>query len=283
MKQVNPFLSILFFICFTSANLFNTSLYAQKFFPGNKEIGILIGGSNYHGDLAREIVMSETNFMIGAYFEKNINEWISTRYQLAYGKISGSDQNFDIYKNRNLSFFSPIFEASVVFEYNFFPFGLNPNLAYFSPYLFGGIGVFRFNPKTIYNDEVVQLRDLGTEGQGLTSRKYNLIQPCMPIGFGMKIKSSKRMLVGIEVGFRKTWTDFLDDVTGEYPDYDLMLREKGELAALMSHRYKELDVNETAVKGLMRGDPHLNDWYFFMNLRIAYKFGRGPCGDNYSF
>lgn len=259
-------------------------LLGQKFFPGSKEIGIMVGGANYHGDLAKEIVMSETNLMLGAYFEQNLNEWVSLRYQVAYGKISGSDENFPIYNDRNLSFFSHILEGSVLLEYNFFPFGLNPNLAYFSPYVFVGLGVFHFEPKTYFRDEVHSLRKLRTEGQGLDGKRmYSAIQPAMPLGFGIKVKQSKKILVGAEVGFRKTWTDYLDDVKGEYPSFERMLQERGELAALMSHRYKEKAPDRTVQEGYMRGDPHLNDWYFFMNIRIAYKFGRQPCASNYSF
>jgi hypothetical protein len=264
--------------------LFCNAAQAQKFFPGSKEIGFMIGGSNYHGDLAREIVLKETKLMLGAYYEQNFNEWVSARYQFCYGRISGSDDNFSIYNQRNLNFYSDIYEGSATLEFNFFPFGLNPNLSSFSSYTFIGLGMFYFNPKTKYGDEVVSLRDLGTEGQGFDGKKkYSLLQPTIPMGVGIKVKQSSKMVIGLEVGFRKTFTDYLDDVKGEYPNYERMLSEKGPLAANLSHRYLELNPDQPLPVNTMRGDPHLNDWYFFMNLRIAYKFGRPPCPDNFSF
>jgi hypothetical protein len=259
-------------------------LQAQRFFAGRMEFGFVIGGANYHGDLAREIVLDETHLMGGIYYERNFNEWFSLRTQLSYGKISGSDANFSEFSNRNLSFYSHIAEGAVMGEFNFQPFGINPNLSYISPYVFTGLAFFHFNPKTEYNGEEVQLRRLGTEGQGLNGKKrYSLLQPAVPLGFGIKIKSGRSMLVGVEVGFRKTWTDYLDDVKGEYPDYNVMLEEKGILAASLSHRYKETEGNYTTQADKMRGDPHLNDWYFFMNLRIGYKFGRPGCANERSF
>jgi hypothetical protein len=257
--------------------------YSQKFFPKNKEIGVLVGGSNYHGDLAREIVPSETGLMLGAYYGRNFNEWVTGRAQLSYGQISGSDDNFDIYQNRNLHFFSHVAEFSATMELNFLPYGTNPNLRMFSPYVFIGLGLFHYTPKTRIGDVVHNLHRLNTEGQGLVKEKYSLIQPCMPLGFGLKVKQSQNILVGLEIGFRKTWTDYLDDVSGDYPNYELMVREKGSFAAQMSHRYKDIDPSVTVSKGHMRGDPHLNDWYFFLNLRLAYQFGRPPCAGPYSF
>lgn len=270
--------------CLIAVVFYPTSASAQRFFAGRMEFGLMLGGSNYHGDLAREIVFNETHLMGGVYFERNFNEWFSLRFNGAYGKISGSDANFPEFALRNLSFYSHIAEGAVLGEFNFQPFGLNPNLSYITPYVFTGLAFFHFNPKTEFNGEEIQLRRLGTEGQGLNGKKrYSLLQPAIPLGFGIKVKSGRHMLVGVEVGFRKTWTDYLDDVKGEYPDYDVMLEEKGLLAASLSHRYKEIESNYTTQASKMRGDPHLNDWYFFMNLRIGYKFGRPGCANERSF
>ncbi|MCO6494634.1 MAG: hypothetical protein J5I91_03005 [Bacteroidetes bacterium] len=249
------------------------------------EFGIMFGGSNYHGDLANEIVISETHPMFGAYFQRNYNEWLSLRYQIAYAKISGSDKNFSAYSQRNLSFYSTIFEGGIIAEFNFSPFGLSPNMSSFSPYVLSGITAFKFEPKTKYNNEVIFLRDLGTEGQGKNGVKtYSTVQPAVPLGFGLKWKHGQNFVAGFEIGFRKTWTDYLDDVKGEYPDYNRILSQQGQLAALMSHRYKEnKDLSFTAPDKMMRGDPHLKDWYFFLNFRIGYKFGKRPCANDKSF
>ena len=258
---------------------------AQKYFPGRNEFGFCLGVSNYHGDLAREIVPAESKFMAAAFYQRHINEWASLRYQLSYGRISGSDQNYpEVYANRNLNFYSDIIEGAITLEYNFLPFGLNPNLRWATPYVFAGIGMFYFNPKTKYNNEPIELRDLGTEGQGLNgTKKYNLFQPAIPLGIGIKFTNGK-VTSGLELGFRKTFTDYLDDVKGDYPDYNLMLNERGELAATLSHRYSQNISNiEIVEEGKMRGDPNLNDWYFFLNFRLGFRIFNPPCNDNFSF
>lgn len=279
IKQVSKYLILAIFL---SSGLQSE---AQRFFAGKMEFGLLFGGSNYHGDLAKEIIFSETHPMLGAYYQQNFNEWFSLRYQAAYAKISGSDRNFAAYSQRNLSFYSHILEGGVIGEINFNPFGLNPNMSSFSPYVFTGFTIFHFNPKTKYNNEVIMLRDMGTEGQGMDGKKYySLIQPAVPLGFGLKWKQSQSLVVGFEVGFRKTWTDYLDDVQGEYPSFARMKSEKGDLPAMLSHRYMEnKDANIAVPDKFMRGDPHLKDWFFFMNFRIGFKFGKVPCANDKSF
>ena len=81
------------------------------------EIGLMVGGSNYHGDLAYNIVPKETKFSGGAFFKYNFNEFWAMRPTLSYFQVSGSDQNFSEYANRNLSFRNNIYEISNMMEF----------------------------------------------------------------------------------------------------------------------------------------------------------------------
>jgi hypothetical protein len=237
------------------------------------QIGLQFGGSNYHGDLANEIVPGETHLMAGIFVKRNMSSHFATSLQFSYGKISGTDENFDNYAWRNLSFYSSVFELSFLTEFNFQPYGVNVLDKRFTPYLFTGFSLFAFNPKADYNGEEQVLRDLGTEGQLLDGgpKKYKLIQPAIPMGMGIKYNLTHHLEIGFRVGFRKTFTDYLDDVSTEYPDFTVLSDQAGNASAWLSHREIEngfSPVNE----GTMRGDPNLKDWYLFGGITIAYRF-----------
>ncbi len=246
---------------------------------GKTEIGLLLGGSNYFGDLAPEITMSETHFALGGFVKKNHSKFFSSRYQFAYARISGSDQNFTANQYRNLSFFSNIYELGYNLEFNFVPFGMNVLEKKASTFVFAGANMFLFNPKTkLGNGDDVALRDFGTEGQVLNNkRKYSPIQPSISLGLGYKLSLSDRWVLGAELGFRKTFTDYLDDTKETYPDYNSIKSQQGDAAAGLSQP-QTLNNNPPIDANSMRGDKHLKDWYFITGLTISYRFVTTFCG-----
>ena len=92
-------------------------IFAQKYRAGLTEVGIIVGGANYHGDLAPSIQLSETSWHAGLNIRKNVSSHFSYRGQLSAGQISGTDQNFSAYKYRNLSFKATILELSGIVEF----------------------------------------------------------------------------------------------------------------------------------------------------------------------
>ncbi len=92
----------------------------------------------------------------------------------------------------------------------------------FAPYLFGGVGFFHFNPRAKYNNEWVNLRNIGTEGQGLPQypnrKKYFPVQVAIPLGIGIKYNYTRQISFSFEYGYRLTFTDYIDDVSKTYPD-----------------------------------------------------------------
>jgi hypothetical protein len=246
--------------------------YAQ-YRNGKNEIGLLLGGSNYFGDLAPEIVLKETKFSGGIFFKQNHTKFFSSRYQFAYGRIAGTDKNFKANNYRNLSFQTNIFELGYNAELNFLPFGMNVLEKNASTFVFAGFNVFMFNPKTrIYNGDKIELRDLGTEGQVLNNkRKYSLIQPSVTLGLGYKLNISDKWILGTELGFRKTFTDYLDDTKDLYADYNAINSQQGANAANLSQA--QVQNGNTAIDAnTMRGDKHLKDWYFIAGVTISYRF-----------
>jgi hypothetical protein len=240
---------------------------------GKSEIGLLVGGSNYFGDLSPEIDLKETKFSAGFFYKKNHSKYFSSRYQFAYGRIEASDKNFKANEYRNLSFFSNIYELGYNVEFNFLPFGMNKLEKNATTFVFGGFNMFLFNPRTrLVSGAKVSLRDFGTEGQVLENkRKYSLIQPSVTLGVGYKLNLSDNWVLGTEVGFRKTFTDYLDDTKDVYTDYNALNAKQGGLATDLSQP-QTVNGNPAIAANTMRGDKHLKDWYFIAGVTISYRF-----------
>jgi len=133
------------------------------------EFGLWGGFANYFGDLNTQTSFRYIHPAFGGYYRYNYDTRLSAKLSVAYGKVEGNDVTAGNYyqRQRNLSFFSNIFEASVTGEFNFLDFNSSNPKFFFSPYLCGGFSVFSFDPKTYYNGSVYRLEPLGTEGQGL--------------------------------------------------------------------------------------------------------------------
>ena len=133
------------------------------------------------------------------------------------------------------------------------------------------MGAFYFNPKAEYNDELVELQPLGTEGQGSTlnsKRRYSRLAFSMPIGLGFRCSLGKRFCLNLEYGIRKTFTDYLDDVGGNYYLNGAELaQQNGSIAAAMSNR--SLDQSRNG----RRGNDTTKDWYAFAGFMLTFKIG----------
>ena len=155
-----------------------------------------------------------------------------------------------------------------------------------TPYLFGGFSVFHFNPKADFGGSNIELQPLGTEGQGIDGKKkYKRIQFALPIGGGIKISVGK-IGIGIEVGARRTYTDYLDDVSTKYIDPNLFgpagfgftgkqLQNAQDLA---SNQRNNIEANSYIFRkseGGIRGNSKNKDSYFTFNIKLGLTFGRG--------
>ncbi|MEZ5014433.1 MAG: DUF6089 family protein [Chitinophagales bacterium] len=245
------------------------------------EVGVFAGASNYQGDLAPvAFVPSETHPSIGLFYKFNFNYWFAVKGSVYSGLISGDDDNStEKWKQeRNLSFQSPIQEASMFME--LFLKKYNPNLKWniLSPYIFAGVGIYHFNPRANYQGVWYDLQPLGTEGQGspLYPERvpYDLTQVCFPMGLGFKGSLSKDWNLGIEMGYRKTLTDYLDDVSTTYVSKEILLEEKGDIAWQLSNRTDEMNGGTEVLKDdhKYRGDDTNKDWYIFSGVTLSRNF-----------
>jgi hypothetical protein len=205
---------------------------------------------------------------------------------IAYGKVSGADSLASKPKNqmRNTNFNSDIYEFSVHGEYNLIPNKLSGRGGKpFIPYIFGGIGIFHFNPKTSFGGSTYELQPLGTEGQGTTQynnlKKYDLTTICLPMGFGLKKRISQSFVVGVEAGLRFTFTKYLDDVGGKYANSNVVARAYGPTAGSLANRTGEVAADypnlPIAKEGDRRTTPGLifgTDMYFMAGFSVSYIF-----------
>jgi len=76
--------------------------------------------------------------------------------------------------------------------------------------------------------------------------------------------------VGLDFGMRATITDYIDDVSSEYPNLEL-LAERDPIAATLSFRGDEFDpsLNSADFKGRTRGNPENSDWYFIGTISLS--------------
>jgi len=237
-------------------------------------ITILGGLSNYQGDLQQKrFTFQEAHPAGGADLLYRLNGNFFLRGGAFFGKVSASDSKSSYIpdRDRNLSFFSPITEGHIELEYDIL--SLDEYKA--TPYLFVGGAVFHFNPYAYDKQgEKVYLQPLGTEGEGFFDgrTKYALTQMAIPFGGGVKFALNDNINLGIEIGLRKLFTDYLDDVSTTYVNENLLLSHNGPLAVEMAFRGGE--INPSAVypsQGTPRGDPKSKDWYYFTGITFSFN------------
>ena len=286
-------------------------------------LGVSINAMNYFGDITPEsdftsLRFSSTRPNIGVNYTMRLYPRISVRGSFAWGRITGDDakaadpteaDNRD--RNiRNLSFRNDIKELSATVIVDLFENRGNylrrPDLV---PYAFIGVGVMHHNPKAFWpgspelSEGWYELQPLGTEGQNLGGDypdPYSLVQIVIPAGLGVRYKLDRNWDISFEIGWRKTFTDYLDDVSGTYADKGALYNADGPEAAILSDRsgynpesiqaglvtQKEIDPNVMypnvpvgtelpsvggfGQKGNQRGDKSDKDWYIVSGFSLNY-------------
>ena len=243
-----------------------TTLLSAQYFDG----GVQVGMAHYSGDLSnQQINLAETGSMIGFFGRYNYSEHLAFRASLSRAMISGSDANTNLMdlRMRNLSFRSEVIELAATVEYNLLKFNI-PAEQTSTPYLFAGIAAYHFNPQAQYEGQWYDLRPLGTEGQLLEDGEagYSRVQVAVPFGVGFKFALGLRANLGFQLGVRKLFTDYLDDVSTTYPDLE-QLRNGNPLAGRLS--YRSLETNPVNPVGQERGNPLNNDSYLFSTINLS--------------
>lgn len=235
---------------------------------------ILGGVANYGGDIQRTFTLKQANPVISAGGTINITDQLALRGDYSFTHLGADDKlNKPDLRVRNLNFKTIIQELTLMGEYDF----TNLNYKRFTPYVFAGIGVFHFSPYTLDSSgNKVFLVGLSTEGEGLPEypdrKVYKKTQFNIPYGAGIKYTLSDDVYAAFEIGFRKLFTDYLDDVSTTYIDRNVLLNRKGPQAAELAFRGDELKPPlPYPTAGSMRGNSNKNDYYYYGQFRISFR------------
>lgn len=255
--------------------LFFVPSFSQTF-----QLALNSGIGNYCGDIQQKVfTFQKARPAVGIGVQYNLNGKLALRGEYSVGSLTASDKNnkrIDL-RERNLSFSTALSEASLMIEYNL----LNLENFPLTPYFFAGVAAFHFNPFShTVEGEKIYLRELSTEGQGLAQypdrKVYDKTQVSIPYGGGIKYALSNNVHLGVELGLRKLFTDYLDDVSAKYVDGEILLKERGTLSYQYSYRGDELSSAQATEGGYpdygyIRGDPKQNDSYYFAQVRLLIK------------
>ena len=252
-------------------------VFAQRF-----HIGVYGGVAAYNGDLTDKIFPKKvTNGAIGITANYELTDNIMLRGGYTYTVVGGADRfsKDSSLVARNLSFETSISEFSLVGEYYL----LNLYENRISPYIYAGLALYHFNPYAFNGGtDKIYLKPLSTEGQGLPGyadrKPYSLTQAAIPFGGGVKFAVTDNLHLGLEVGLRKLFTDYLDDVSTSYADPNDLLAGRGQLAVDMSYRGDDVGNPVYPAKGAQRGGSQKDDTYYFTGLHLTYRLGSSNGG-----
>jgi hypothetical protein len=240
------------------------------------ELGFWGGTSLYAGDFSPNefgVYFKTLKPAGGIFLRLNPVKALSAELGVSLGQIGAEDGVDNTRDSRMLNFRTPITEVALKLNANLVRWG-NPKATQVVPYLMAGGGVFRFNPEGQIDGNWVELQPLGTEAQGAPgyADPYSLTQFAVLGGGGLKFVIRQRLTIGLEFGGRKTFTDYLDDVTGDNINYLDVLQNNGTLAAQLSN--PTITDPEVQDVNYRRGGQY-KDWYYMGGISFAFSFGEG--------
>jgi len=241
------------------------------------EAGLYGGDSYYIGDLNPNVQFKNAQIAYGAFARYNIDDRWAVKLGVSEGKVEGNSETTNFLPGRDLQFESAITDVSMTAEFNFFSYFTGSRYNWITPYIYGGVGYFHFDPMSGGH----RLQPLGTEGQnvGYDGRKpYSLNQVSLPFGLGVKVSLGKRIGMTAFWEMHKTFTGYIDDVSKTY-----YLNGPGINANDPSGMLS--DPTRSHTPGMQRGNNN-DDWYSFSGLTVSYKFtlrGSRRCKENKRF
>jgi hypothetical protein len=297
---------LLLLVCFI---IFSKS-YSQSFLFGQKvkwEVGLNFGPSFFLGDLGgnsgkgtnnlKDMNLEFTKLMKGVFMTMYPKDWVGLRLAADITYLEGSDDIITTTgidelwrKQRNLNFKTNVFEAYAALE--IFPTMMfRRDKSYFPklrPYGLVGLGIFNFNPQGSITDASGnqtwhKLHPLRLEGQGMAeypeSKPYKLTQFNIPLGAGIKYYASERINISTEILYRKTFTDYIDDVSRKYIDHNNYSKYLSASDAALAYNLSDKSIGiiypgmTRYPPNTQRGDPKDGDTYFSLVLKLGIRLG----------
>ncbi|MEO6405446.1 MAG: hypothetical protein ABIY51_10970 [Ferruginibacter sp.] len=291
--------------------LISPKLFSQHLILGNEkfhiEAGVNFGPTFFLGDLGghhgegtrfiKDLNLPLTKMMKGAFVSVYPTNWIGLRVAAQVTYVSGDDAIISTKgedelwrKQRNLDFRSKMWEVYGAIEvmptmlFNKYD-DYDPRI---KPYGFIGVGIFHFDPEGSITDangvkRWYKLHPLRTEGEGMAEypdrKPYKLTQINIPMGGGIKVALTPRVSTAFELLYRKTFTDYIDDVSTNVIDpiyFDTYLSPQDAIIAKKIHD-KTIGILTPGVTryapGTQRGNPKQDDAYFSFVVKIGFRLG----------
>jgi len=235
----------------------------------NLELGA--GLATYQGDLTeKSTFFGQPGYAASIGSSYNLSNELSLGLGFSYMKLKADDKenNKAALKARNLNFESNVWDINLTLQFSPYTAGK------FTPYIDAGAGLFHFNPRTIdrYGHEQ-HLEELGTEGQGMAipgNSYYLLTQFQIPFGAGIQYAMNNRMALKLDFLFRKTFTDYIDDVSTIYPDGSL-IDKKLPIVKELAFRGDEIKPGAVYPSGAQRGNADKKDFYYTGQVKFVYQ------------
>lgn len=201
------------------------------------EIGLSVGGTNYSGDIGRELFVYPNRVGGSLVYKRNVSSRLVGRVSLSYIPIADDDANSsnEVRNDRGYSFTNKLYEAAFGIEFNYFDYDVMSRLKGYTPYIFvefAGIG-YKY------------VTDIAEDGDPTFSNGFK-VSYSVPFGIGYKSRITDRLGYALEFRAQYTFEDDLDYNNKDFPD-------------------------------LQFGNPNTTDWYFYTGATLTYSFGRPPC------
>jgi hypothetical protein len=245
------------------------------------DYGINIGATNYLGDIGgkektrrdfiADMKLSKTRWNVGGFVRYKWRPKISLRLAFDYIRVEGDDKlSSNPGRNyRNFNFKNDLFDLGLTGHWFFYEDNdLGNTYRYrngFRAYIFGGVGGFYTNPKSKYQGEWVKMKDYDSEGYNYKSVVLNI-----PYGFGFYFTFDKKHRLGFEANVRKTFTDYIDDISGNYPEDPGNDYERGLFLRTTELPAEDIGAYRSHTWGMKRGDKTHKDSY--MNVSLSYSY-----------
>jgi hypothetical protein len=213
------------------------------------EVGIMVGGSNYFGELTEDFTnLEETKLGIGVFGRLNLHPYVNLQSHVLKSRVSGHDKHNKTYFIRNFSFDGDLTEMAMTLELNIFqPSKIRKGVVYSRqavvPYLFGGVAY------TIFNSNI----------ENSNPNQNYVVEPfpepndetafiSLPGGGGLKFffKNSDNFRLDIHSGLRYVLSDYFDGIS-------------------------------------INGYPLDNDWYIFVGMNMVYRINASNGSSCYKF
>lgn len=252
LMKKNKFLVIFFFLVLSF-------IMPKKSQAQIMEVGFSGGLSYYIGDINPSKHFAQSDYGFGAVVKYYDNFRWAFRFQYSNLNLMASDAKIAFKPERGLAFSAKVNDFALMAEFNFFEYWTGSNRNYFTPYICAGISVFSFDS---YAPDGVALRPLQTEGTAYKGLSFSV-----PFGVGVKYSMTKRFGATLEWTIHKTFTDYIDDIHGLYPETPVVV--DGVNYTDPSGLYQP---GMQRGNGTAKGFGYNCDWFGTLQFTILCKF-----------